>query len=325
MTSCPSSALALWFVGPNQVELRREPLREASDTDVVARGLFSAISHGTESLLYSGDAPSSFDTSLGDPTTDVYPRRYGYAWVGEVVSGCLPRGTRIFSLATHADWHVLAADSVRVLPAALSPARATLAATLETAVNAVWDAELCFGESVLVIGAGSVGLLLALVAQQAGAARVVLADTQESRQARALRAGVAEVVAQPAPADVFDVVFEVTGNPAVLDSAVAHCAFEGRVVVVSFYGTRRSAVALGERFHRQRLRLISSQVSNLPSRLSARFDFTRRFELVLHWLSRLPLDELVSQRTDFSDVPAAYARLGLGQAAQVLITYQEKC
>jgi 2-desacetyl-2-hydroxyethyl bacteriochlorophyllide A dehydrogenase len=287
----------------------------------VARGLFSAVSHGTEGLLLSGEAPRRFDTSLGDSSVSVYPRRYGYAWVGEVMSGCLPLGTRIFSLSTHADWHVLAADSVRLLPDDLDPARATLAASLETAINALWDAELCFGEQVLVLGGGTIGLLLALLAERAGARRVVLCDIDESRRLRARGCGLAEVVAQLTPGDEFDAVFEVTGSPSVLDSAVAHCAPDGRVVVVSFYGTRTSPLALGERFHRHRLRLVSSQVSRLPSRLSARFDFERRFGLVLHWLPRLPLDVLLGQRIPFERVPEIYAGLTRAQPQQVLIDY----
>ena len=309
---------SLWFVGPGEVQLKDAPLLEPGADEVRVRGLFSAVSHGTEALLVSGDAPDHFDPSLDSERTSTYPRRYGYAWVGEVLAGGLPLGTRVFSLATHAEAHVLKLNRVRVLPEELPAARATLAASMETALTAVWDAQLCLGANVLVLGAGTIGVLVAHLAVQAGA-RVVLVDSSLARRQRATALGISDVRALAEGAPEFDVVFEVTGNPNVLNYAVALCRTEGRIVVVSFYGKKSANVSLGERFHRQRLKLVSSQVSAIPPALGGRFDHDRRFETVLHLLKDARLDQLVQARTDFRQAPDTYRRLAQGHVPEQIV------
>jgi threonine dehydrogenase-like Zn-dependent dehydrogenase len=174
---------ALWFVAPGRVELREHELPPPGASEVKVRGLFSALSWGTERHLYAGTAPTPFDPSLAEPDAPVYPRRYGYAWVGEVEQGPLPPGSRVFALASHADEHVLSVPSVRPLPAELPARRATLAASMETAINAVWDARLVLGDRVLVLGAGTIGALCAFVAQRAGAAHVCVVEPRAERAA----------------------------------------------------------------------------------------------------------------------------------------------
>jgi 2-desacetyl-2-hydroxyethyl bacteriochlorophyllide A dehydrogenase len=316
--------LALWFVGPGQVQLGEHDLAAPGPSEVLAHGLFSAVSHGTEGLLVSGHAPLQFDPSLDEPGASTYPRRYGYAWVGEVKYGALPPGTRVFALATHAQAHVLPVSALRVLPKQLPAPRATLAASMETALTAVWDAELNVGARVLVLGAGSIGTLVAHVAQRAGA-EVMLVERDLARRERARAVGVEQVQEESASlAPEYDVVFECTGNPALLDTAVASCCAEGRVVIVSFYGTKAAPIALGERFHRQRLRIISTQVSKIPPPLAARYDHARRFEVVLGLLRDARLDALVEERTPFEDAPRVYRDLQDGKrSSQILFDYSK--
>lgn len=312
----------LWFVGPNQVELREVEAQAVTPGLLRVQGLYSAVSHGTEGLLVTGNAPNQFDPSLDAPDQATYPRRYGYAWVGRVLTPGPTSGVVVFALQPHGTEHVLAPAQVKIVPPTLAPERATLAAAMETALNAVWDAELRVGERVVVLGAGTIGLLVSYVAARAGA-RVTVVEPRVGRHAVVKHCGVEHVVtnAEDLPDD-FDAVFEVTGDPRSLDSAIARCGLEARVVVVSFYGAKVAPVQLGDKFHRRRLRLVSSQVSTIPSGLRSRFDFARRFEVVCLLLEDPRLDVLTEHVVPFSDAVDVYARLGRGEGpSQIVFRY----
>jgi len=304
---------ALWFVGPRLVELREEPVRAPGPREVVVRALASGVSQGTEMLLYKGEGPEVFDPSLETRGATTYPRRYGYAWVGEVSevgSGArLEVGTRVFALAPHGDTHTLGDEAVRALPGDVPATRAVLAANLETAVTCAWDAGVSFGDDVVVLGGGVVGILTAWLLARSGA-NVTLVERSEARRAAA-RALVpsAIVEASATPDGTADVVVEATGDPRVLDDAIAWTRPEGRIVVASFYGTRRAPLDLGDAFHRRRLELRASQVSSIPPRLRERWTYARRWLLVLSLLHERALDALLAPSTPFDRAADLYASL----------------
>ena len=310
---------ALWFVAPRQIELRAERAREPGKAEVVVRALASGVSQGTELLLYRGEGPTRFDTSLGgDAAAPTYPRRYGYAWVGEVIAtgeqARLQEGTRVFALAPHGDVHVLDESLVRPLPEGSSAQRAVLAANLETAVTCAWDANVGLGDEVVILGGGVVGVLTAWLLARSGAT-VTLVERSEHRRAAA-RALIpsARVFADAAPDASADVVVEATGDPSALDAAVAWARPEGRIVVASFYGMRRAPIDLGDAFHRRRLELRASQVSSIPPRLRERWTHARRWALVLTLLHERALDKLLSP-VPFGDAATLYAALDTGADA----------
>ncbi len=295
---------------------------------MLVRALASGVSQGTELLLYRGQGPTPFDPSLDAPGAPTYPRRYGYAWVGEVLDRgagvTLPPGTRVFALAPHGDFHVLDVAAARPLDRAIPPGRAVLAASLETAITCVWDAGVQLGDAVVVLGGGVVGLLVAKLARSSGG-RVRLVEPSHHRRAVAQALGIPAVSPdEDVPRADADIVIEATGNPAVLERAIAHAAHEAVVVVVaSFYGARAAPVPLGSDFHRRRLRLQSSQVSTLPASRGLRWTPARRFDLV-HSLLRDPsLDALVERMHTFSDAVAVYERLDRspGDAIQTVFEY----
>lgn len=312
----PDIARALWFVSPRKIEIREEPLRAPSSQQIVVSALASAVSQGTELLLYRGEGPARFDPSLeerGRSSAPTYPRRYGYAWVGEVVSSApevrLHAGTRVFALASHADKHVIDIASARPLPEDFPAARATLAANLETAATCAWDAEVSVGDDAVVLGGGLVGILTAWLLTRSGA-NVTLVEPSEKRRAAA-RALVpsAMIVPDEEPDGLADVVVEATGNPATLDTAVAWARPEARIVVASFYGTRRAPINLGDAFHRRRLQLRASQVSSIPPRLRERWTHARRWLLVLSLLTERALDALIAPPVPFERAAELYASL----------------
>jgi threonine dehydrogenase-like Zn-dependent dehydrogenase len=225
----------------------------------------------------------------------------------------------VFALLPHGTAHVLDPAQMRLLPPSLSPLRATLAAAMETALNAIWDAELKVGERVVVFGAGTIGMLVSHVAGVAGAL-VTVVEPRVERHSAVKQLGINAVVANTEELyDTFDVAFEASGDPRVLDDAIACCGQEARVVVVSFYGAKTAPVQLGDRFHRRRLRLISSQVSTIPSALRSRFDFARRFEVVCMLLRDARLDALTQLVIPFENAVETYAQMAGGDGPQQVI------
>ncbi|HTB73811.1 MAG TPA: zinc-binding dehydrogenase [Polyangiaceae bacterium] len=324
----PGRSRELWFTGPRVVEVREGKIPEPTSGQVLARALASGVSQGTELLLYRGEGPTPFDPSLDAPGAPTYPRRYGYAWVGEVVGeqrgGALPAGTRVFALAPHGDFHAIDVATARPIDPAIPPRRAVLAASLETAVTCVWDAGVQLGDIVIVLGGGVVGLLIAKLAASAGG-RVRVVEPSPLRRAAAESLGIAAAPPEEVVPDAeADIVIEATGRPAVLERAIAHAAREAVVVVTSFYGSRSAPVPLGSGFHRRRIRLIASQVSSLPPARAARWTLERRFELVRTLLCDGSLDALVDSAHPFGDAAGVYERLDRapGDALQTVFEYE---
>lgn len=318
----------LWFLGPGHVELRdAPPSRALGAGQVRARALFSGISQGTELLLFKGEGPTPFDPSLDAPGAPTFPRRYGYAWVGEVVesrSERHPLGARLFALLPHGDEHVFDAAEARPLPLGVPAPRAVLAANLETAVNVAWDAGITLGDDVVVLGGGVVGCLVAWLAKRCGAGRVRVVEPSEARRAASLRLGVDAAL----PPDAHlppgaDVIVEATGNPACLATAIELARDEATIVVASFYGARTAEVPLGDAFHRRRLTLRASQVSRLPPGRAAGWSFDRRFALVTDLLGEPALDALLDPPVPFEDASSCYARLARspGDSLQTVFDY----
>ncbi|MDB4941525.1 MAG: Threonine dehydrogenase [Labilithrix sp.] len=303
----PPTERALWFVAPRHVELRDAPAPAPGPGEVKLRAHASGISQGTELLLYRGEGPAVFDPSLAGADAPTYPRRYGYAWVGEITAAGertrLREGTRVFALAPHGDAHTLPEAQVRPLPEDFPATRAVLAANLETAVTCAWDAEVSLGDDVVVLGGGVVGLLTAWLLAQSGAAVTLVEPGARRREAARVLVPSALVLAAPEADGSADVVVEATGNPALLDVAIAWTRPEGRLVVASFYGTRRAAIDLGDAFHRGRLSLRASQVSHIPPRLRERWSPQRRWLFVLSLLRERALDALIAEPVPFEEAP----------------------
>jgi 2-desacetyl-2-hydroxyethyl bacteriochlorophyllide A dehydrogenase len=320
------------------VELRQETVTPPGDGEIRVQAICSGISHGTEMLVYRGQIPPG--TALDLPTLDgsfEFPIKYGYASVGTVTEvgrgvSALTTGDSVFCLHPHQTEYVVSADFAWRLPSGLSPERAVLAANVETALNALLDAPARLGERVVVLGQGTVGLLIGLLARRNGAGRVVVIDPIAHRRLLATELG-ADAALDPAVATPErlenimggrpDLVFEASGNPAALQVAVDAVADEGTVLVCSWYGTKASALDLGGRFHRGRIRLRSTQVGRIAPELAPRWDHARRRATVLDLLAQLPLDRLITHRFPFDEAADAYRTVAEHpeEAMQVILTY----
>src|SRR5664280_2435662 len=261
---------ALWYVGAGCAEIRNELLAEPGRGEVRVRALYSAISRGTERLVLAGRVPTSEFERMRAPFMGgsfPFPVKYGYSTVGCVEAGPAEMlGRIVFVLHPHQNLFNIPLSAVVALPDGVPPARAVLAANMETALNAVWDAGPGPADRIAIVGAGVVGALVAFLCGRLAGAEVTLVDINPERAEMARKLGVDFAKPDAAPVDC-DLVIHASGTAEGLSTALALAGEEATVLELSWYGEGQVAVPLGGAFHSRRLRLISSQVGQVaPSR-----------------------------------------------------------
>jgi 2-desacetyl-2-hydroxyethyl bacteriochlorophyllide A dehydrogenase len=303
---------AFWIAAPGRGEIRTEALPAMTSTDVLVRALYSGISRGTEALVFQGRVPESEFERMRAPFqggTFPAPVKYGYASVGEVERGPAALvGRRVFVLHPHQTRYVVPGSAVHVLPPGLPPARAVLAANMETAINGLWDAAPRIGDRITVVGGGTVGCLVTSLAARIAGCDVELVDVNPGRAAIARRLGARFATPEEAR-DNADVVIHVSGSAQGLALALRAAGFEATVVEMSWYGALPVSVPLGEAFHARRLTLRSSQVGHVARAQRARWDSPRRMALALSLLEDPVFDHLITGESEFDALPDVMARL----------------
>ncbi|TMD39462.1 MAG: zinc-binding dehydrogenase [Chloroflexi bacterium] len=332
-------ARAVWFRGPREVELRDEEIRSPNPGEVRVRALRSAISHGTEMLVYRGEVDPAMSLDL--PTlrgSFAFPIKYGYAAVGrverigrEVVR--LKEGDLVFARHPHQSCFLVHQEGAEPLPSTVDTEAATLLANLETAVNILLDAHPRTGDRVAVFGQGVVGLLVTRLLRRAGMQMIVAVDAIARRRALASALGadlvlkpgddLAEQVMSATGGSGVDLAVEISGNPSALNLAIDCVRFQGTVVVASWYGTKPVSLRLGGAFHRNRLHIISSQVSHLDPALGPDWTPARRMQLAITLLEELETAPLISHRFPLEEAADAYRLIDKhpDETVQVLFTY----
>ena len=298
---------ALWIERPGHASLRTQPLRAPGPGEVLVRALASGVSRGTESLVFHGEVPESEYERMRAPFQEgdfPGPVKYGYASVGRVEAGPPELvGARVFCLHPHQDRYVVGAEHVTPLPDAVPDARAVLAANMETAVNAMWDAGVRVGDRVAVVGGGVVGLLCAHLAARIPGVRLQVVDIDPRRSAVASALGLTLVAPADAAGDA-DLVLHCSGSPAGTRTALGLAGFEATVLELSWFGTRDVPLPLGGRFHSGRLTLRASQVGSIARSRRARRTYRQRMALALELLADERLDALLTHSAPFEELPA---------------------
>jgi len=309
---------AFWIESRGRGEIHTETLTAPGPGDALVRTLHSAVSRGTETLVFRGEVPESEFSRMRAPFQCgdfPAPLKYGYASVGVVEQGPPAlQGRTVFCLYPHQTHYVVPADALHPVPGDVPPARAVLAANLETAVNVLWDAAPRIGDRIAVVGAGVVGLLVGWLAARIPGCEVQMIDTQPGRAAIADTLGIAFATPGAARGDA-DVVVHASGNPQGLVTALGLAAFEARVVEASWYGDQAVPLPLGAAFHARRLQLISSQVGHVAAAQRSRWDHRRRMALALSLLVADELDALVTDSAPFDQLPAVLERLSAGPSS----------
>jgi 2-desacetyl-2-hydroxyethyl bacteriochlorophyllide A dehydrogenase len=323
----------IYFTAPRQVKIRQEDLPVLGVDDVLVETICSAISAGTEMLIYQGRFPQDLETDSvisGLRGGFKYPTAYGYASVGvvretgtQVDTALLDR--YVFSFQPHTSYFICKFESVFPIPDSLSPLSACFLPNMETAVNLVQDGAPILGERVLVLGQGVVGLLTTSLLKEFLLDVLLTVDQYDLRcemsKVESRRSNVGQCETLDSNVSAFreqalsmlkqgaDLTFELTGNPSALNEAIALTRFSGRIVIGSWYGEKSADIHLGGSFHRSRIKLISSQVSTISPELSARWDKSRRFDVAWRALERIKPEKWITHRFAIEDAQQAYRML----------------
>jgi threonine dehydrogenase-like Zn-dependent dehydrogenase len=308
-------ARAFWLREPGHGEIRPVTLAEPGPGDVVVRALCSGVSRGTETLVFRGGVPATQRARMRAPFQEGEfpgPVKYGYLSVGVVEHGPPDlAGRTVFCLYPHQTAYVVPSTAITVVPQEVPPERAVLAGTVETAVNALWDAAPLLGDRVAVVGAGMVGCCVARLLARIPGVAVTLVDVDPSRAAVADALGVG--FALPGDADGGrDLVLHTSATSAGLQRSLDLLAPEGTVLDLSWYGDTEVTLSLGGSFHSDRLTVRASQVGTVSPARSARRSTADRMTLALDLLRDKAFDALITGESRFEELPDVLPRLAAG-------------
>ena len=311
----PRTARAFRILEPGHGALVEVELPEPGPDDVVVATRHSAISRGTELLVFRGGVPASQHEVMRAPfQTGGFPGpvTYGYLAVGTVEAGpASVRGRDVFCLHPHQTRFVVPATAVSVVPGDVPVTRAVLAGTVETAVNALWDAAPRVGDRIAVVGAGMVGGAVAALLAGIPGVRVELVDVDPGRAELADALGVRFALPDDASGGC-DLVVHASATEAGLARSLELLGVEGEVIELSWYGDRTPRVPLGEGFHSGRLAIRASQVGRVSPARQARWTYADRMALALRLLADPRFDALISEAVGFAELPETMVRLARG-------------
>lgn len=333
--------LSLFFTAPKEVAIREAPVPSPAPGEVLVMTLYSAISPGTESLIYRGLFPEELAVDEHIPPLSgkfAYPLKYGYSTVGRVIQvgeGVHPawEGRMVFAFNPHESHFTTTPELLLPLPEDITLEDAVFLPNMETAVNLVMDGKPAIGERLLVFGQGIIGLLTTALLARFPLEKLITLDCHELRRKASLELGAHESLNPDEPGtrrklkamlpEGADLAYEISGVPLALDQAISLTGFSGRVVIGSWYGQKQTQLDLGGRFHRSRIRLISSQVSTLAPELSGLWNKARRFALAWDMLRLVKPGRFITHRFPIQDAGQAYRLIDEcpAQTIQVIFTY----
>ena len=329
---------SLYFEGPRQVAVREEDIPAPGPKEVLVRSIASAISPGTELLIYRDQAPKGL---AADETIEAlegqfyYPFKYGYSVVGEIIArgpNAKPSwiGQRVLAFNPHESHFVTELKSLHVLPNTIATEEAVFLPNVETAINFVMDGKPLIGENVVVFGQGIVGLLTTSLLSEFPLASLVTIDNYKNRREASLSAGADQSIS-PSELNTMrelqkkgaDLIFELSGSPDALNQAIQLSGYESRIIIGSWYGEKKAALDLGAEFHRNRVKLISSQGSTIAAEFQGRWDKKRRFDLVWEKIRGVRPSRFITHRFPLVEAAEAYALLDRRpeESIQVIFEY----
>lgn len=312
---------AVWHISPHKTVI--QDAIDVSEVECEVRSLYSLISTGTERLVASGKVPASMNRHMSVPYMEgafSFPIKYGYSLVGKVTEGPADlHGKLVHLLHPHQDVCRVKAADLTLVPVGIPAPRATLASNMETALNAIWDAEVSIGDRVLLVGFGIIGSLTARLLQSIPGVALAIHDTNLARCGMAEKTGFHLVDSF----HEYDIAFHCSGSSEGLQTCIDHVGMEGKVVELSWYGEQAVHIHLGSSFHHQRKQIISSQVSQIPGKKKVRWNYQRRKATVMELLRNPLFDQHIGDTVHFNEVPALFDKIREGELSALswLIDY----
>ena len=338
---------SLYFNRAYEVLLKEEVLPPPSANQVLVKTVVSAISAGTEMLVYRGQVSSELavDATIGQLEGNFsYPLKYGYATVGRVIElgaevDASWQNRLVFAFNAHESHFLSTPDDLISINSAISAENAVFLPNMETAVSFLMDSQPMIGEQAVVFGQGIVGLLTTMLLAQLPLTCLITVDGYPLRREQSLKLGaeasldprmpdflshLRDLLPETAPYGGSDVTYELSGNPNALQQAIASTTFNGRVLIGSWYGTKAVNLNLGGLFHRSHIQLISTQVSHINPRWGGRWHKTRRLRVAQKMIETHQPASLITHRLPFTEAAQAYDLLDkqASEAIQVILRYE---
>ena len=319
--------LAVYFTNVKKIEIREENMPFINEHQVLVQTLFSAISSGTEMLFYHGLVSEEIPIDENIPVLAShagYPFKYGYAVVGKVIE--LGRNVEpkwkdklVFAFHPHESYFAMDPDNLIEIDG-IDTEDALFIANMETAMNFMMDGKPLIGERVLVFGQGVVGILTTSLLAQLPLCELVTVEPYQTRREMSVAFGAMacldpfqddfeEVLNRLFEGEKADLVFDLTGEPKTLEHAISLTGFSGRVIIGSWYGSKTEKVKLNSQFHRQRIKLISSQVSTVAPEYTGAWTKQRRLGVALEMIRRVGPSRLITHRIAIQEAQKAYKLL----------------
>lgn len=311
----PIHATAYWTTAKEHGELRPEELPAPGPDEALVRTLYTGISKGTEMVVHAGAVPPRVAEQMRAPHQEGQfpgPVKFGYLSVGVVEEG--PdgwAGQRVFCLNPHQDRYVVPVSSLTKIPDDVPSRRAVLTGTVETAINALWEAGPRLGDRVAVVGAGLVGGMVATLLRTFPLQRLQLVDLDAGRKKLADTLGVDFTHPDDALADC-DIVFHCSASQEGLERSLQLVGDEGDVIEMSWYANRVVTLPLGEDFHARRLSIRASQVGVVARARRHRRTSADRLDLAVSLLKDPVFDAFLTGTSQFAELPNVVQDLAHG-------------
>lgn len=310
------SVRVIW-TKPAKVVMEEWEVPEVADKQVLIKTRFTLISPGTERafLLHLPNTPATF------------PQYPGYCAVGHVleVGGQVQQfkvGDRVVWAGRHAAHDLVAEDKLLPVPPELSDEEAVFSRLIAIALQGVRKARIELGESVVVLGAGLIGLLALQLAKLSGGFPVISVDLTEIRVdfARKVGSDFALLADETLIARINElteggahVVIEATGNPEAIPLAFKLARRMGKVILLGSTRGETKAVNFYSDVHRKGLVIIGAHESVRPQFDSAPGFWTMKDDqsLALKLLAarRIQVAPLVTHKFSGMEAPKAYELL----------------
>jgi len=303
---------SIWHISSTKSTLQKEPLNAILPNQIAIQSLYSLISTGTEKLVATGQVPTSMHQLMRVPSMGGdfnFPVKYGYSLVGKVLSKGNLQGQLVHLLHPHQDQLIIERSAISLVPPEIPAKRAALASNMETALNAIWDSGVSIGDKVVVCGFGMIGGLVARLLALMPAIEVVILEKNAYRIRQAKQMG---FIVNPTTLENFDCSFHTSGSSTGLQTCIEAVGMEGKIIELSWYGTKSVQLQLGADFHYHRKQIISSQVGHVPFAKNARWDYQRRKATVWELLKNPIFDAHITHEIAFSDSPAFFGQLRQG-------------
>jgi len=321
------------FASPRTIEIQKDVLVSPGPGLVLVQAEMSAISSGTELLIYRGQLAQDLELQKELPDVQAmfgFPTKFGYSMVGRVIEtgpgvSSTWKGKRVFAFHPHESHFLANPKDLLLLPDGIEPECGVFLPNLETAVNLLQDGRPMIGERVAIFGQGTVGLLTVALLRRFPLAELITCDPIEARRQLSVEWGAQHSVDPDDASELrnCDLTYELSGQPGTLTTAIQATGFSGRVVIGSWYGTKRAEVELGGSFQRKSIHILSSQASASDPPQSGAWTKERRMLVAISLLETIRPKGLITHRFPASAAAEAFDLLDgePAEALQVVLTY----